>query len=676
MRNLKEKMSFSIKVFICYSFIFMLYCTVHAQKRQSYSGDYRRLGEEEKEGKVEMNYIIVNGDTVKDGNFRFLTKPVEDGDKLRGYSFFGNYKRGKKNGDWRYDFRTLEKSDKYFIEGRKIAYEGTGEEFQVSGRFNDGVANGNWQIFSYKIIEGEVADTLFTSNVVYQNGQMAGGFSGKNKQIAVEGAFNENGFVDGKWSVVHQNKNPKIEEIRIYQTGVFKNHFFLFDQDTVHISHLGLDETPEDEGEVWETLEVSEKYFRIIKNTNLGIDPDKPLNVAVEDGELYRFSRKTNDFLLESIFSYGRHEEKEIWQKVDGSETLHYAKIRVRKFPYEESEQEQLEDALDKMDKIKETLADFFDDAQIDVSRHSYEEIMVNYEVMKIYQERSKALSEVVEIFADPSFEYVNRKEIFPYIAPEIKYPDKVTYEFKDEEKETEFDFPDPIDEEEALLKYLYYHLSSIDKDLEKITKEVDEIVERYRKRSKLKEKEERLVSKRDSLFGLYQKEYEDKEKYFNEYHAILKDSIVEYGSKLFKQYAKASFEDKIDTVDYMMTCFEEMLKTYDILAEIPDKLEEIDEDYMRTIWSPFTMSEMDERVKERVYNAFENEVIPVLKKELNRSYSSCEDFYQRAKNFDKTFKRMAKLRTEDTKEMERNLRRVKDVREINRIMELNLNLD
>jgi hypothetical protein len=72
-------------------------------------------------------------------------------------------------------------------------------------------------------------------------------------------------------------------------------------------------------------------------------------------------------------------------------------------------------------------------------------------------------------------------------------------------------------------------------------------------------------------------------------------------------------------------------------------------------------MVDMDERVKERVYTAFENYLLPYLLKQIKENIS-CSKIQKNGENIQTLYDRMLAIRDEDTRDQERALRREKDV--------------
>jgi hypothetical protein len=95
-----------------------------------------------------------------------------------------------------------------------------------------------------------------------------------------------------------------------------------------------------------------------------------------------------------------------------------------------------------------------------------------------------------------------------------------------------------------------------------------------------------------------------------------------------------------------------------------------VKEEYTRVVWNPFTLTDMTETVKERVFNAYESYLIKHLNASLN-SWIACNKVQLIRINFDQLTEKMMDLRKQDTKELEKNLKRLNDITQIIKLFDL-----
>lgn len=207
--------------------------------------------------------------------------------------------------------------------------------------------------------------------------------------------------------------------------------------------------------------------------------------------------------------------------------------------------------------------------------------------------------------------------------------------------------------------------------DVKKIEQEADEILVKKERLSKLVDKEKQLVKKKESILSLYLAGVRLDD--FNEYHRMVASSIETYVTKKFKEYAELPSQEKIERIEMLTGCFDGFIKLYDVLADLPRKLNRLNEAYTRTVWNPYTMTDMEERMKERVYKAFEAYLFPYYLDEITASID-CEVIANKTGIFDLIYNRMLALRDQDTKDLEKELRRVTSSERILEVLNIQLN--
>jgi hypothetical protein len=670
--NIQKRIIISSQLIIVF-LVFILGSHQLMAQSKNFSGSYL-LGGQFK-GKAVFDFQLQGRDTIFTNDFYFHSSIplVDNPNAFKGLTYKGNFNKGKKNGEWSYQYKVFSPSENTEIDNRNIVFKVNGQEHSVYGKFSNGFADGNWKVIAQTIMESEPKDTTFYVNTSYKQGDMTGNLKGFSKGVSVQGAFDDEGLLHGEWVFKHQfnNSSQTIEEYRIYDKGIFKEHYFKIGRQKSAVKHIGLDVTKEKENEIWEEIPISDKYFKIIYLTNFGLE-NGAIDKLTSDSTRY-FINHSNNFLKDALFSFGQHNERQIWELTPGSEPIKYARFKVRRYPFSDDDKKKLTDLSAKFNKVEDYIKNFFSDSQIDVSRHSYKELSFYFEVLGIYKLKMMRFKKLVDVITDPAFEYIDRNEIFPYLSPETSYPDFVKYQFKEEEFSQEFEFPQPFKSEECNLDLVYQHLNKIFEDIKLIESNTNKIVEKYKKFAKLREQENELVSKRDSVLSSFNLESEFST--YNDFHKEITTEIRELAEAKFRDYASLELEGKVLVVNEVIACFDEMILVYQELGDLPRKLNRLKEVYTRSVFNPYLQVYMDETVKERLFKAYENSLFPFLLSEFKSSLV-CEKMGARAENFKLLYRKMVSLREQDTKELERQLRRVTKPMEILEILELKLNLE
>jgi hypothetical protein len=645
-----------------------------AQTKQTYKGTLQLNSD--LLGEADYQYLISKKDTLKHGSFFFNYFNVDTlNDNLKkSLTISGNYNNGLKNGKWVYSYKSLKAEKSFEVKNYDVVFLSTGKELLVNGNFNNGKANGVWSAAEYSIKKSEVADTITFMQANYQNGRAVGAILGKSGKIGFSGSLNQEGLAHGEWILTHKyTDNSKLTEHRFFDNGLLKDHYLVIEGDTVTMLYIGIDNTI-DEGETWEISPLNSRYFRTIKSANMGIDSSKCRNgqvISFKDTTDF-FINQSNVFLEHSLSLLLHHNKKNIWELTEGSDPISLPSVKLRKYPMDKQEEKNLKISADYINTSLEFISDFFDNADIAIDRHTVKQLSLYYEVMSEHKSKVNYLNNLVQQFTDPSFKYINRKEIFDVLSCNILYPLTIHYEYKDFKFEDDYKFPELADEEDYSL-VVREILEEIVDDLTAIAREIEEILTKSKKQTKLSDKEKNLVTKRDSIIALYSNE--NKDEAYNQYHTAISENVILYVNNAFRNYAKLEFENKIDTIDFYLTCFEAIVNLYGKQSEIPKKLERLDETYTRVIWNPYTFTDMEERVKERLYKTFETILMPFYLSDLESSIN-CNSLPNKFNNFELIYRRMMILRDQDTKELEKELRKVSDPRKVIDILGLEIDFN
>ena len=619
-------------------------------------------------------HVVYEIDTRKNeddfnGSFEFYQskKDTTREEFAIGVLYEGGFVNDQKEGEWVYTFSRLEPSKLKRVERTNIIYAGTGGRFFIQGEFEKNMAVGEWVSVHQEIELGNPVDTTFLAITNFQENKMTGNFNSWCDSVRIEGEIDENGFLEGVWKFYQTTEDDKlIEEQRTYESGVLVKHQIIIDEKELHVKHIGLDKTVGGDGENWEEVNVSKDYFNIIFKTNFGVESD-----ALSLEETNDLIGKSNAFLKYSIFSFGRHDDVNIWQIEDGKDIV-YPKLRVRKFPYTDEEKEQIESGLKLIKESTEIIEDYLNDPQVDINRYNYKEISLYYEIYKVYNRELKKLKNVFEKLNLYTYEYVNRDKILPYLLKDgIQYPDEITYEYDDQKLSEAYEFPEGISSDNRSIKNMSLHLEAINNSLIETKKQVEPIIEKNRKRAEIAEKESELVKKRDSIIDLFN-DKENREDY-NTYHESFKEDVNVFIMDRFKTYANKDVEERLGKTQFVIDCFKTIGTLYSKLVDLEEKKERIEESYKREVWSPVTYTYMTETIKERIYNAYKNYLLDKVVDDIKKSIG-CEKLDEKMENISILYKEMMAIRDRDTSKEERALRRVKDADKILSILNIKLN--
>lgn len=618
-------------------------------------------------GIANYSFYLESGRRVFHGPFYFNSSKNDsiEINAVKGVEFSGLYKDGLKNDNWTFSEMQL-KEEGTGIAVREPKYSivnySSGLDFFVQAKFDNGHAKGKWLAGKFEIENGIIVDTLFFSEANFVNNQYVGSFNSESERFEISGVLDENGFFNGTWIIQH--KQERIVEKRQFEQGVLVKHLISSGGEEHLLNHIGFDTSMDIEDEEWDTLYLNDDYLKILLYTKVAERNDV--------GTLSKIVGKSNDFLMNSLTSFDGFENS-IWDITDGSEGLYLPKVKVRKFPFKNDEKAQIEYANDKLYSCESILNNYLNDPQVNISKYSIENVALYFSAYKVYHDELIKLRGLLDILSSTSAEYLNKAEFIPFVFSGTSFPTSINYSFNDENRSKELDFPSSLSNDDATIENIVEHISEIESYLSKKQKIITPVIEESKKRAEIADKEELLVSKKDSIIQLFGNLHDLTN--FNSYHERYAEKVIIYIENEFKQYAKNPVELRIDKIESKIACFNEFLNFYNFLASLPTKLKDVEMLYTRTVWNPFTFTDMDETVKERVFNAYNKIIIPNLLNELDESLS-CEKIVLRMTNFKTVFNRMNYLRNQDTQNLESRLKRLTNFQDVLREFELNLELE
>lgn len=626
-------------------------------------------------GSANYSYFIDKSKRIYQGPFYFNSSKTDSSESnlVNGIEISGFYKDGLKNDSWTVSKMQLQNDgDGIAIREPKYAIINTtsGMDIRVQAMFDNGEANGKWSAGNFEIDKGVVVDTLFFAEANFAKNQFVGALISKRKKDEIKGLFDDNGFFNGVW--VFTNQNGLIREERVYSEGVLVDHTIRKNGIEYHLEHVGLDYSAVSDTFDLSIVEMNKDYFDILVQTNMKDASSKGSMLSVKESN--DIIRSSNEFLKKSLTSFSEDGEIDFWGDTDGSSKLFLPKLKVKKFPFSMKEKEIITNALLKLDESEKVIKDYMSDPQVEISRNAYQDVALFYEIFKISEVELNKIKNIFKSLNTPAYEFINREDVFKSLLMHINYPKVVSYEYAGNKVEDSVAFPLNRSINSLSIESLYEHVLQLNSFIGQKQQKIQPIVERNRKQAQIADKEALLVAYKDSISVMYTNQHTLED--FNYYHQLFGDDIIKVTERRFAKYGSKPVNERIEKVDEVLACFDYLKSDmFDELIALNKKIDRLEEVYTRTVWNPFTFTDMDEIVKERVYDAYKDILLPFLITDFENSLA-CENVEQKMKNFDLLCIKMRELREQDTKDLERSLRRVSNPQSILVLFELNLNLN
>lgn len=637
----------------------------YTQTTQQYSGSYSINNN--LTGKANIEFYLNGKDTIYNGIFNFSAVQKVNENTYKSTSIIGKYKNNKKHDSWQFSHKSITPKIILFVDDYKLSQKVDGNETIIEANFNNGNADGKWTITKHKITNSTPTDTSFYAKTYFLNGMNTNDLSITTPALKINGKINNKGFLDGVWQINQLTENnSEIIEQRIYDNGVLKQHFFLFGNEKITLYNQ--EATTKNFKEV--TIDVH--FLNINLLTNLThYTAEKVADASKEN--ITEHIKNANSLIEKAYNAFVNNSELSIWDAIKGSENFSLPKIQLHYFELTKEEKQYLKNIAQLISSNQQLLTNFFDDSQIEISRHAHEELTIYYEVFSLYNYHNQKLLILKQLADNNSFEYLNRKEVLPLIYPNIVFPDSISYEFNDVKKTVSHQFPKNLLPKDATLKLIYQHLKNSNDDIKAITQKTEKITLKYKKIAALKDKEEEMVKKRDKIIFLFENKNDSAA--FNSYHKNVTEKVIAQTHKQFKDYSAMVVDAKATKIDSLITCFNNIIELYTSLATLPKKISRLDELYTKITWNPFTYTDMEERVKEKVYKAYENHLLPFVIQKINSSIN-CDQVIHATYHFNVLYEKMIAIRDVDTKELEKQLKRTKKIEDVIDLFEIKFDID
>ncbi|WP_133228354.1 hypothetical protein [Sphingobacterium corticibacter] len=623
------------------------------QPAQRYEGRYRLL--DSITGTAIYDYIMLEGDTVKNGNFRFqqFIEHYQDSDTIHGFVLDGPFTRNVKNGAWRFVSRDFTVSGNPQALDARVVYNVTGEESLLKTTFKSGTVDGRYELLDRKLVDSDAADTTYYAQLSYQMGQPRGTLQGFAPQLQTQGQFDEEGFPHGDWRFTHaQDSAADIIEIRRYDHGFFSKHFYEIDQERYEISHIGFDTLVRSGQGLLTRLPVTSTYFRALEYTELVMDTTA-LTGLFTDGNLQILLSRSNQFMERVLANPASYRGKNVWQRVEGSKIINPIRIKIRKFPFSD-EEKRLNIANEKL--LRETrliIANFLDNPAVQTGRFSQLELARSFAAFRIYESRLTALAPSIAFLVDEAAEYVDHHAILNRKKLALRYPDTISYEYKNANATYSYAFPSSLTNYDVAA--INQHLTEVFDDVQRVVQTSGAFLSNVMAQGELTGKEERLIDLRDSVIQLFSDQ--ELTETFTTLHQRFSEPTNLALESTFRDYSLLSVQDRLLAIDSLLSCYQTYAGLHATLANLQQRIDELDAEYTRSIWNAYTYTYMEERVKERLYTIYNDQLMPYLLTALEQNLN-CDTLSASLTRIYSLLDRMMELRMEDTRQLERQLRR------------------
>ena len=634
-------------------FLIIFQDNLSAQRLLRYQGPYSTLNYE---GLAQFDYSLDENDTIFNGTFHFQQNQLKSAldEATEYFSIKGNMKDNIPNEDWQFTFGDFTTENKVEKIDYTFRVKLSGKEHNASGKFIDGVPDGEWVHIVKEIDNAAVIDTLFFSQFQFVGGVPRNIFEINNNNSLLAGRILETGFAHDEWEL-YTSESLEAVEVWAFNDGRLEKITKSSKQENVQ----------------------SPIYPKALNNPEVMI-LDSAYLAVVRLLALLSVDYDTTTY--ESRISGLLSENESYYQKINGllnnlgeAAFSSNIKVKVEQYPLTQNEVSKL-DSLSKLyEDISATNSMLNQNSQINILKLANEEVLFETSALNYYQEKYlDPLEEVFSTYKRGLLKFIPRDSLAMKLLPveELRETQKLEYVWNDSTRVRNLnELFQPISTTAQGFALFFDYAEHVLSNSRSLQNKLSQRLEKQERQKLLLQFEESLMQTVSRL---------------NERIDSLKDttgvreqkalsSAKIFVQKALKQYSMMEEDfEKPSEAKLLTKCFSNIGDFAEDIATIPAKEKEIAELYTDDVFNPFTSTVMSERVKTKLTDAYEEILIPFFIDKLEDPINcNLVAAYDRA--FNELHQKMKELRKADTKKLERKIQKADNAETILEMLGINI---
>ncbi|MFD2033514.1 hypothetical protein ACFSKL_01870 [Belliella marina] len=632
------------------SFVLLLVFPKQLIAQNEYKGEYKYNNIT-----GEATFQLVEGQegaVLKQGEFSFMRSEKDSEDKTRFLKTViqGYYEGDKKSGQWEYLDENHQVELKDVIDF-KIISDLTSSQIKLKANYVNGIPNGRWVFEENEFSGGSLKKKAQAEEFLFNNGDIQGKFQFKsfvgNYTHFIRGELNDKGVMHGEWTLVYQDADKLISEVRNYENG------FL----------LGLVKRDLNDDEIIDEVVFFETIARL-KKINSGDNEgyriaDQSFGILFNDGFLsnskqYQAQKAGNNFISDFLVKILRYDQKFVNQ----DDSLIEYPIHTKKFVFELSRAQQklVEDIPGKFDEILKINEDYKEMNVLKLNRQRSDSLSSAFAFFEFQFEKLSKSKELIEKLRSKEIQYYDLGQMVSEGMDFITDKDEIKYSFQDEDKVLELEY-NVKDFGKEFFVALEDYLNQTKAKTMTVKKYADKQLNRIKEDSDLIVLEEDIQTKKEGLDTLYSDTAELDALSRSMISNIKKNILEGQFGRINERYAQAEkYSTKKEEADRLLDLTEELETQYETLTNISGNWEILDEYYMEEVFNPFFNERYNQRFKERLFESAEKLFEFYTKSIIEETnYAEIKNW---TKKIESLIRKMSDLRNEDTRSLERRLNR------------------
>lgn len=630
-------LSFSIRAFLIYLF-FTFSLAIYCQEKQNYVGPLQ-IGPYS--GNANYYYYVSQNDTVLDGSFEMQKSNLDAllSNEDVTFSFKGQFQDNHANGLWHFEFGEFKSDSLTEVVGLQYSLNVSGFLENAKGKLSMGKPDGQWIYARNKIENSKISEVLFESVIEFENGVPQKSFKIKNRDGTLVGRFLRDGLAHDEWTFYSEYQITN-NQSWFFQNGQIKEIETVLNGQTEKIKF------EKNSGDSQVTINLDSRYIKILSLKNklakeVFTKSDGVSNLLTENADYYKKIDTILSGLGEAYF-------------------LPEFKVIVDYYPLDSLEKKQLSIIRDSFKKSDSISKSYLNDSQLNILKLSDREANYYYSIIEIIAERYLLpIKELLTLHDEKALEFIDRNSLFNQLWPNGA-PSKDIDVDKDIGERWEDTFAGPNDVNFDFTEQNINGILDISNYAEASLKYIEGILAKklakVRRQKEIIALEEKMISQINNLNRVIDSV---DAKLPKELITALEHVNMVANTNL-STYSKMENEDEKLTYGRELTiCFENMQELELAILRQPEKSEKITLHYQDEVWNPFMANLMIEDIKKRITTAYGKVLIPYLLNQV-RLDLDCSNVASLVSLFNNSYERMLTLREEDTRKLERRLRREK----------------
>lgn len=610
---------------------------------------------------LSYDYKLVRKDTVRHGHF-FLHKPIfhnEEDSFMTFKNIEGWYNEGNLDSIWSISNGKIQPVGEGVFKDSKYSFQVSGSETISQIVYRKGEPTSSWSVFDRTIEYSEVKDTVFSLCVKRPNELGHKVIEIQKDRESLTYIIDSNGSPTGTWVY-----NEKLDKGIHQRKWFYKNQQLIKKEinrsDTiVEISFI--QDAPEGQDIVKTEIELDYDYFEIIDIIASYVSPEGFRYISRQRPSVPLLTSAKNKLL----------ESENYFRGLTGDVNYYEGAVKLKTYPYSNKEIEQLETISNNVTKIISQIDTIESDPQVNLASLSSDVVLRYLAVLKYFKtDMISPFLNLVELYDDEKLIYLVRDD---KLLNRFQYDSLINIETQSEDG-TPFEIfsmkASKGDDNQSALEKIIAYSGNLLKEVNLITDSLDSYLFELKREENLVALEKDLLKKYENNKELCEIIITDQINDLAGYD--VQKVILDFLDGELSSYSKLEKVDmKMKKVEPLIDCMSNIERLLYTIENVPENIQIVEDGYTRTVFNPYTFTNMDEKIKQPIYRAFNQSLMPYIFDQVRGM--KCESVRAVDRNITNLFEGMVDLLKKDTKKLERRVRRMSDPQKIADLLEIKI---